>query len=497
MPPNVSSSDRELLRAYVQNSDEAAFRKLVERYVPMVRAVALRGVRDANLSEEITQNAFALLARKARKLSKEVTVSGWLFKTARYETLRLTRKEATRLKKMKHYAQESTLTEAAIHPEPNFREPLDDALSKLNENDRNAILLRFYESMSYRELGEKLGKTEAAAQKQVERSLDKLRVRLHRRGVAVTHAMIASAFLSQFHSNVQAANVAKLTSSSLSSTSPLTGQSTWINSLFTMASKSQIITTTTILLLTGFITWQAADLHASKQEIAELTERLQNTAPQETSANLAPVSSIPIGQAEQAAPTVDPEELPPIMIPTTAADGMRLYVSYKLKEIAGRQRYANKILPPGTPEREAYEQDKERWLADLSTMALAQGVLTKVWKSNDIDQLSDYFEVGYRELFDLEPAKLSELLNVTRSAVKGKIASRAEHSQGTPEAVEAEGILQKEMLDRASEILNDEQHDLFIGVFGKQPLTSVSINPPVIFDSEEQRARAIEAVSNQ
>jgi len=124
-------------------------------------------------------------------------------------------------------------------------------------------------------------------------------------------------------------------------------------------------------------------------------------------------------------------------------------------------------------------------------------VLTKVWESNDINQLSDYFEVGYRELFDLEPAKLSKLLDVTRRAIQDTIASRSVHSQGTPEAIKAERILQKEMIDRVSEILNDEQHDLFIGVFGRHPLTSVSINPPVVFDSEEQRTKSVDAVTNR
>jgi len=127
----ASSSDRELLRAYWQRSDEEAFRKLVERYLPMVQAVAFRGARDASLSEEIALNAFALLARKARKLANDVTISGWLFKTARYESLRLSRKEITRPKKMKQYAHEPALTATEVDPEPRFREPLDHALAQL------------------------------------------------------------------------------------------------------------------------------------------------------------------------------------------------------------------------------------------------------------------------------------------------------------------------------------------------------------------------------
>src|SRR5262249_54200710 len=63
---------------------------------------------------------------------------------------------------------------------------LDHALAELSEPDRNAILLRFFEGKTAREIGERLGLNEQTAQKRVSRALDRLRERFAARGVTVS-----------------------------------------------------------------------------------------------------------------------------------------------------------------------------------------------------------------------------------------------------------------------------------------------------------------------
>src|SRR2546430_4411706 len=62
---------------------------------------------------------------------------------------------------------------------------LDAALDGLSEPDRDALLLRYFERKSAREIAEILGTSEDAAQKRVSRAVERLRDFFAKRGVTV------------------------------------------------------------------------------------------------------------------------------------------------------------------------------------------------------------------------------------------------------------------------------------------------------------------------
>jgi hypothetical protein len=68
---------------------------------------------------------------------------------------------------------------------------LDQGLSRLGEADRNALLLRFFEKKSLRQVGESLGISEEAAQKRVTRAIGKLRDFFNHRGATVSAGALA------------------------------------------------------------------------------------------------------------------------------------------------------------------------------------------------------------------------------------------------------------------------------------------------------------------
>ena len=82
---------------------------------------------------------------------------------------------------------------------------LDDAMGRLGEKDRNAIVLRFFENKNLAEVGAALGASEDAAKMRVNRALEKLRKFFTKRGVAYSAAIIAGAVSAN---SVQAAPVA-------------------------------------------------------------------------------------------------------------------------------------------------------------------------------------------------------------------------------------------------------------------------------------------------
>src|ERR1017187_2069012 len=73
------TDSQRLIGEYVKGGSEAAFREVVARYLDLVHSAALRLVGgDAHLAEDVSQTVFADLARKARMLSTDVMLGGWL-----------------------------------------------------------------------------------------------------------------------------------------------------------------------------------------------------------------------------------------------------------------------------------------------------------------------------------------------------------------------------------------------------------------------------------
>ncbi len=176
-------SDAELLHEYVSETSEPAFRELVERYLPLVYAAALRQVRDAALAQDVVQVVFIVLARKASQLSPNTLLPGWLFRTTRHTAAKALRTEQRRRRREQEALQMQVTDPADVWEQ--VAPVLDDALAQLGETDRGAVLLHYFQNKRLREVGVALGLTEDAAQKRVTRAVEKLRRILLRRGVAL------------------------------------------------------------------------------------------------------------------------------------------------------------------------------------------------------------------------------------------------------------------------------------------------------------------------
>ena len=68
---------------------------------------------------------------------------------------------------------------------------LDNAVNKLSDSDRAAIVLRYFENKSLREVGAALGISDDTAQKRITRAVDRLRKSFAREGVAITDGTLA------------------------------------------------------------------------------------------------------------------------------------------------------------------------------------------------------------------------------------------------------------------------------------------------------------------
>lgn len=188
-----STGDSELLRRYVQDNSDDAFTTLVEHHIDLVYSVALRQVGNPHLAEEITQAVFIILAKKAHSLRHHQALSSWLFQTTRLTANNFLKSEMRRHHREQEAHMRSTLNETEAEAWQHVEPLLDTAVAVLREKDRQAILLRFYEGRNLREIGSALGTSEGAAEKRVNRALERLRNHFQRRGVNSTTDILASA----------------------------------------------------------------------------------------------------------------------------------------------------------------------------------------------------------------------------------------------------------------------------------------------------------------
>jgi uncharacterized protein (TIGR03435 family) len=181
------NDDMELLQDYATRRSEDSFAALVSRHGSLVYAAAIRQVRDPHLAEEVVQLVFILLARKAGSLGPKTILPGWLYRTARYASLRVIERESRRRARENQAFMESSTHQENTHPVWDEVAPfLDEGMAKLNARDRDAVVLRFFQNKSLNEVAAALGLQERAAQKRVARAVERLRGFFARRGVTVT-----------------------------------------------------------------------------------------------------------------------------------------------------------------------------------------------------------------------------------------------------------------------------------------------------------------------
>jgi len=179
-------TDPQLLRAYAEHRSEPAFAELVRRHVDFVYSAARRMVCDSHLAEDVAQGVFLALAKNAPQLANHPVLSGWLHRTAQNIAAQTVRTDVRRRAR----EQEAAAMNELLAPEPDalwqhIAPLLDAALGELDEADRDALLLRYFERKSAREMAQTLGTSEDAAQKRVTRATERLREFFVKRGITV------------------------------------------------------------------------------------------------------------------------------------------------------------------------------------------------------------------------------------------------------------------------------------------------------------------------
>jgi RNA polymerase sigma factor (sigma-70 family) len=274
--------DWDWLRAFVRQGDQTAFAAVVRRHLDLVFATALRKLEDAGAAEEVAQNVFAALARKAWQFAPDDSLPAWLHRTTLLEAKAWLRGELRRRRREQAAAELGTTMKTA-EEQPALRALvplLDEALLSLREKDRTALLLRYYESHSLRDVGAALGLSEDAARKRVGTALDSLSAFFQRRGFKVGTAAATAAALEHTAAAAPAAAAALIPQAALAALPAGSAALTSLLSRFASLTKVQTAVLCLVLAATSAgLQWRQA--RQAQQEAAAARSSLDTARAQQ------------------------------------------------------------------------------------------------------------------------------------------------------------------------------------------------------------------------
>ncbi|MHB8521673.1 MAG: RNA polymerase sigma factor [Limisphaerales bacterium] len=264
-------NDHELLRDFVANNSQAAFTQLVERHLALVYSAARRQLCDSHLAEDVAQQVFTLLARKAARLGPDTILSGWLYRTARNLTSEMLRRERRRLQR-ERTALEIT-NQPSDHTWQQIAPVLDDAMAVLSRADHDAIVLRYFENRSLADVGAVLGTTDDAAQKRISRALEKLRGFFSRRGKSVTTTALAGAIVAGAIQPAPAALAAGIAATSFALAGSA-GVGAGIVQTLTLMNPKLVFAAVVMAAVATPVVWQQNTANRLRQENQQLQARV-------------------------------------------------------------------------------------------------------------------------------------------------------------------------------------------------------------------------------
>lgn len=232
------------------DGSEEAFSVLIRRHINLVYSVALRHTGNPSQAEEISQAVFVILARKAHSLRQGTILPGWLHKTAWFAADNFRKTEIRRKNREQEAYMQSLLNEPESDAWGQFAPLLDTALAGLSDDDRNAVVLRFFSGQKLSEVGAAMGTSEEAAKKRVNRAVEKLRRFFTQRGVVLPAAALTATIAAH---SVQAApaGLAASVTGMTASNSTLVFIKTTLNQMFWAKLKTAIAAVAAVVLALG------------------------------------------------------------------------------------------------------------------------------------------------------------------------------------------------------------------------------------------------------
>lgn len=178
--------DSRIIKGILQNNEQS-FRDLIEKYEKLIYVTSFRILRTETDAEDICQEVFLEVFRSIHKLKNEDNLSSWLFKIAKNKSISLLRKRNP-AKALTAYDIQNELTQQIIHKkqravdspvkkleDTETRQLLFEAIDKLPDKQKQAILMHKFEDYSHKEICAQLNLSSASVESLIYRAKNNLK----------------------------------------------------------------------------------------------------------------------------------------------------------------------------------------------------------------------------------------------------------------------------------------------------------------------------------
>jgi RNA polymerase sigma-70 factor (ECF subfamily) len=170
----IGLQDVQELVSKARQGDAEAFAALIERYERSALAVAYAQLHDAHRAGDAVQDAFLRAWQELPRLQEDGRFGGWLLQIVRNAAIDLRRRARPTV------AEFPDLSAAGPNPvqvleQSDAAARIHAALASLDETTRTAVVMRYYEGLSAKEIGAALELSPAAVDMRLSRARGQLK----------------------------------------------------------------------------------------------------------------------------------------------------------------------------------------------------------------------------------------------------------------------------------------------------------------------------------
>jgi RNA polymerase sigma-70 factor (ECF subfamily) len=163
------------------HGDQRAFDRILQRNFPRMFKFIVRYVRSAQAAEDLTQDVFLKAYKHAHTFNPDAKFSTWLFTIARNLSLNYLRKEKRIVFSLDDQHEDGEAYVHSVEADPDHQpdqaviqqdtaKMVREAIDRLPDQQRVAVLLRRYEGLSYEDIAATMGTTLSAVKSLLNRA---------------------------------------------------------------------------------------------------------------------------------------------------------------------------------------------------------------------------------------------------------------------------------------------------------------------------------------